>query len=105
MRAKSCRYLLRLSNKNKVTVFYFYLKNKHKLDKGALKWFLNQIKKKVMLDSDNGYTVSIPLNDTKIDEVFIVTDTREMFIIPIEEIKNKTTLNLCEKYEKNRVKI
>lgn len=53
-----------------------------------------------MLDSDNGYTVSIPLNDTKIDEVFIVTDTMEMFIIPIEEIKNKTTLNLCEKYEK-----
>lgn len=29
----------------------------------------------------------------------------KMFIIPIEEIKNKTTLNLCEKYEKNRVKI
>lgn len=43
--------------------------------------------------------------DTKIDEVFIVTDTMEMFIMPIEEIKNKTTLNLCEKYEKNRVKI
>lgn len=43
--------------------------------------------------------------DTKIDEVFIVTETMEMFIIPIEEIKNKTTLNLCEKYEKNRVKI
>lgn len=43
--------------------------------------------------------------DTKIDEIFIVTDTMEMFIIPIEEIKNKTTLNLCEKYEKNRVKI
>ena len=43
--------------------------------------------------------------DTKIDEVFVVTDTMEMFIIPIEEIKNKTTLNLCEKYEKNRVKI
>lgn len=96
MRAKSCGYLLRLSNKNKVTVFYFYLKNKHKLDKGALKWFLNQIKKKVMLDSDNGYTVSIPLNDTKIDEVFIVTDTMEMFIIPIEEIKIKQLL-ICAK--------
>ena len=39
--------------------------------------------------------------DTKIDEVFVVTDTMEMFIIPIEEIKNKTTLNLCEKYIKN----
>ena len=43
--------------------------------------------------------------DTKIDEVFIVTDTMEMFIIPIEEIKNKSTLNLSEKYEKNRVNI
>ena len=43
--------------------------------------------------------------DTKIDEVFVVTDTMEMFIIPIEEIKNKSTLNLSEKYEKNRVKI
>ena len=43
--------------------------------------------------------------DTKIDEVFIVTDTMEMFIIPIEEIKNKSTLNLSEKYEKNKVKI
>ena len=106
--------------------------------------------------STNGYTVSIPLNDTqdydlivdknnflkkvqvkatscktkynryqvalkscggtkgetyktiiytKIYEFFIVTDTMEMFIIPIEEIKNKSTLNLSEKYEKNRVKI
>ena len=43
--------------------------------------------------------------DTKIVEVFILTDTMDMFIIPIEEIKNKTTLNLCKKYEKNRVKI
>ena len=49
-----------------------------------------------MLDSDNGYTVSIPLNDTKIDEVFIVTDTMEMFIIPIEEIKIKQLL-ICAK--------
>ena len=43
--------------------------------------------------------------DTNINEVFIVTDTMEMFIIPIEEIKNKSTINLCEKYEKNRVRM
>lgn len=34
--------------------------------------------------------------DTKIDEVFIVTDTMEMFIIPIEEIKIKQLL-ICAK--------
>jgi len=39
--------------------------------------------------------------DTNIDEVFIVTDSLELFRIPIEVIKNKATLNLCEKYEKS----
>ena len=106
--------------------------------------------------STNGYTVSIPLNDTQdydlivdknnilkkvqvkatscktrynkyqvalkscggtkgktyktiintnIDEVFIVTDSMDIFIIPIEKIKNKSTLNLCDKYEKYRIVI
>ena len=41
--------------------------------------------------------------DTNIDEVFIVTDSLELFRIPIEVIKNKATLNLCEKYEKYRI--
>ena len=41
--------------------------------------------------------------DTNIDEVFIVTDSLELFKIPIEVIKNKTTLNLCEKYEKYKI--
>ena len=41
--------------------------------------------------------------DTNIDEVFIVTDSLELFRIPIEVIKNKTTLNLCEKYEKYKI--
>lgn len=104
--------------------------------------------------SANGYTVSIPLNDTQdydlivdkdnvlkkvqvkatscktkydkyqvslkscggtkgktyktviennIDELFIVTDTMNIFIIPIEVIKNKSTINLCEKYEKYKI--
>ena len=41
--------------------------------------------------------------DTNIDELFIVIDSLEMFRIPIEVIKNKSTLNLCEKYEKYNV--
>ena len=43
--------------------------------------------------------------NTNIDEVFIVTNSMEIFIIPIEKIKNKSTLNLCDKYEKYRIVI
>jgi len=104
--------------------------------------------------SSNGYTVSIPLNDTQdydlivdrdnnlkkvqvkstscktkygnyqvalkscggtkgntyktvlqtnVDEVFIVTKDIDIFIIPIEDIKNKSTLNLCDKYKKYKI--
>ena len=101
--------------------------------------------------SSNGYTVSIPLNDTQdydlivdkndnlkkvqvkstscktkygnyqvalkscggtkgktyktvietyIDEVFILTEDTGIYILPIQEIKNKSTLTICNKYEK-----
>lgn len=104
--------------------------------------------------SSNGYTVSIPLNDTQdydlivdknnvlkkvqvkstscktkygnyqvalkscggtkgrtyktvvetnIDELFILTEDLNMYIIPVESLKNKSTLNICEKYNKFRV--
>lgn len=104
--------------------------------------------------SSNGYTVSIPLNDTQdydlivdkncvlkkvqvkstncktkygnyqvalkscggtkgktyktvietnIDEIFILTGDLNMYIIPIEILKNKSTLNICDKYDKFRV--
>ena len=104
--------------------------------------------------SSNGYTVSIPLNDTQdydlivdkdnklskiqvkstscktkygvyqvalkscggtkgttyktlintnIDKVFIVTDKLDMYLIPISSIKNKSTLNLCSKYEEFKI--
>ena len=104
--------------------------------------------------SSNGYTVSIPLNDTQdydlivdknnnlrkvqvkssacktkygnyqvalkscggtkgntyktvietnVDEVFILLENLEMYIIPIEKIKNKATLNICKKYDSYRV--
>ena len=41
--------------------------------------------------------------DTNIDEVFIVTGNMDIFILPIEEIKNRSTINLCRKYEKFRI--
>lgn len=41
--------------------------------------------------------------DTSIDEVFIVTGNMDIFILPIEEIKNRSTINLCRKYEKFRI--
>ena len=42
--------------------------------------------------------------DTKVDYLFIATDKADMFIIPIEELKNKSTINICDKTEKYRVK-
>ena len=104
--------------------------------------------------SSNGYTVSIPLNDTQdydlivdkdnilkkvqvkssacktkfgnyqvalkssggtkgktyktvietnIDELFILAEDLSMYILPIEEINNKSTINICEKYQKYKV--
>lgn len=104
--------------------------------------------------SSNGYTVSIPLNDTQdydlivdknnilkrvqvkstgcktkygkyqvalkscggtkgktyktvietnIDELFVLTADLGIYIIPIEEVNNKSTLNICDKYEKYKV--
>jgi len=43
--------------------------------------------------------------DTNIDELFIVTQDFEMYIVPIDKLKNKSTLNICSKYEKYRVKM
>jgi len=104
--------------------------------------------------SSNGYTVSIPLNDTQdydlivdkdnilkkvqvkssacktkygnyqvalkscggtkgktyktvietaVDEVFILLENLEMYAIPIKEIQNKSTLTICDKYNKYKV--
>ena len=101
--------------------------------------------------SSNGYTVSIPLNDTQdydliidknnvlkkvqvkstscktkygnyqvalkscggtkgktyktvietnVDELFILTENLEMYVIPIDSLINKSTLNICDKYKK-----
>ena len=42
--------------------------------------------------------------NTNIDEVFIVTNNIDIYIIPIKEISNTTNLNLCEKYRNYKVK-
>ena len=42
--------------------------------------------------------------ETNIDEVFIVTKDLEIYILPIKELKNKSTIYLCDKYQKYKVK-
>ena len=41
--------------------------------------------------------------DTKVDYLFIATDQLDMYLIPIEEVTNKSTLNLCDKYKKYKL--
>ena len=43
------------------------------------------------------------LIETNVDILFIVADNLHTFLIPINIIKNKSTLNLCEKYSPFRV--
>lgn len=42
--------------------------------------------------------------DTNIDFVFIVTSEMSMYLIPKKEIKNKSTINLCNSYNKYEIK-
>ncbi len=42
---------------------------------------------------------------TNVDLLFIVTDQMDSFLIPLDTIKNKSTLNLCEKYSMYKVYI
>ena len=41
--------------------------------------------------------------DTNVDFLFIATDQVGIYLIPIEDITNKSTLNLCDKYEKYKL--
>ena len=43
------------------------------------------------------------VKDTNIDYIFVVTEKLSMYYIPKEIIQNKSTLNLCEKYERYKV--
>lgn len=42
--------------------------------------------------------------DTNVDYIFVVTDKMDMYLIPKREINNRSTLNLCDKYEKYKIK-
>ena len=50
-----------------------------------------------------GCTYKTILN-TNIDEIFIVTDNMDIYIIPIDKVENYSTLNLCDKYSMFKVK-
>lgn len=41
--------------------------------------------------------------ETKVDEVFIFTKDIDFYIIPIEDIKNKSTITLYKKYDRYKV--
>lgn len=41
--------------------------------------------------------------ETDIDEVFILLENLEMYIIPAKEIKNKSTITMCDRYSKYKV--
>lgn len=41
--------------------------------------------------------------DTNVDILFIVTKDMELYEIPKQEINNKSTLNICSKYQKYKV--
>lgn len=49
-----------------------------------------------------GKTYKTAIN-TNIEDIFIFTGDKSMYIIPKEEINNKATLNICEKYIKYKV--
>ena len=49
-------------------------------------------------------TIYKTLKDTCVEELFILLDNMEIYIIPINKIKNKSTINVQEKYKEFKVK-
>ena len=43
--------------------------------------------------------------DTNVELVFVLTAKREMYLFPKDEIANSSTLSLCDKYERFRIKM
>lgn len=41
--------------------------------------------------------------DTNVDELFILTNNLDIYIIPINVIENRGTINLCSKYQRYKV--
>lgn len=52
----------------------------------------------------NGKTYKT-LIDTDIDYLFILLENRDMYLIPKDIIKDKATINICDKYKKFKVEI
>ena len=42
--------------------------------------------------------------DTNVDYLFAVTENVDMYMIPVKELKNRSTINLCEKLACYKVK-
>ena len=71
-----------------------------------------QVKSTSCLDKNGRYQVALKscggtkgdvyktVKDTKIEELFIFLENKDIYIIPIKEIKNKSTLTICDKYKK-----
>jgi len=52
----------------------------------------------------SGYTLTKgktykTLINTQVDELFIVTEKMNIYILPIDKVDNKSTINLCDKYQ------
>jgi len=45
------------------------------------------------------------LIDTDIDYLFILLENKDIYLITKDRIKNKTTINICDKYKKFKVEI
>ena len=45
------------------------------------------------------------VKDTNIEEMFVLTADKSIYIIPIEKIKNNSTLSICSKYKEYKRKI
>lgn len=43
--------------------------------------------------------------DTNIDLIFVLTERKEMYLIPKSSITNKSTLSLCDKYEEYKINL
>lgn len=50
----------------------------------------------------NGKTYKT-IKDTIVEEVFIFLGNKEIYIIPAEKIKNKSTLSICSKYKEYKI--
>ena len=76
-----------------------------------------QIKSSSFIDKRGNYQVALKscggtkgktyktIIDTNIEELFVLTEKMEIYIIPKLSIKNKSTISLCSKYEIYKVGI